>query len=238
MCTSKWRFIILLSTCNLHVACAQRLSNWTDGYSLEINSSSNGYTFNAVPYTPINPLFNPFFGNEQQYGSGGFGAAFSKALTNISRIKIAPSFFSTHDQLQYSESISVLNNSSTIQQTFNMSGFSIPVTYISYFKKPKHKISCYFIATEQYYSFKLTTFNAAYQDSVETSSEENHYSIKGLGLEAGIGLDYKIIKQLYLFYEFTGGVTLTDGTFFGDFHFGAGYNFFAKKHSPISKSAH
>ncbi len=227
-------FLILLFTCYLYPCYAQHSAKEIGDYSIEINFSSNQYRFKEVPdmansSNPLNRLFKLFAGDMKSYGSDGFGLGFSRKINNKSRIEINPSFYNVHNQLQYSTFVSVGRIISMQNQTFSISGFSIPVSYISYFKIPKRKVSCYFIGGIQYSNYKLVTVDNKYKDSVLTSSKENHYKQKGTGITGGIGVDYKIKSWIYLFYGFEGGISLRDVSFFGDVRIGAGFNLFKKK---------
>ena len=224
-------FSLMLFACYLSPCYAQQSTKEIGDYSIEINFSSNAYRFKDIPVKPkpSNPLFRLFAGDPKVYGSNGFGFAFSKALNNKARIGISPSFYNFHNQPDYSFYESVGSSNSMEQQTYNMSGFSIPVSYISYFKMPKRKVSLYFIGGIQYYNYKLSTFTSNFRDSVLTSKQENKYNAKGIGINGGIGIDYKIKKWIYLFYGFEGGLSFIDASFYGDVRIGAGFNFIKKR---------
>ena len=230
MSVCLWLFSGYLST-----GYAQQTIKETSDYSLEVNFSSNAFRFKAIPDEPkpSNPLFRLFAGDPKVYGSNGFGFAFSKTLDPKARVEINPSFYNVHDQKNYSSYQTIGSNNSAQQQTYNMSGFSIPVTYISYFKMPKRKVSFYFIGGAQYYHFKLSTLDKNFQNGTLVYNHENNFNVKGFGINGGIGIDYKIRNWVYLFYAQEGGISLTDASFYGDIRIGAGLKFFKKINNPL-----
>jgi hypothetical protein len=218
--------------CFFMYACSAQTNKDTINYSIGADFASNSYHFSNVPdvNSPLNSLIKLFSIDQKSYGSNGFGIMLSKPINKIAWIKISPSIYNIHNQQQFSYAESDMAGSTLKDQSFNMNGFSIPVSYVSYFKVPKRKISCYFMGTIEYHNYDLTTFDSSFQNNVLSSAAQNHYNQKGIGLLAGIGLNYKIIENLYLFYELEGGVALKDAAFFGDLHIGAHYNFFKSRH--------
>ena len=225
---NKRIILSLLFFCYVCYAFAQESRKENKDFGIEANFVSNDFQFKHISIEKINPLIRFFAGNSRFYGGDGYGFGFYKKINTKARIEISPSFYNIHILNNYSYYLSNGSNIAT-REGFNMKGFIIPVSYISYFKIPKHKISTYFIGGFQYYNFNLLKFSSNYQDSMLTSKEENHYHANGIGIMAGIGLDYKIKKWLYLFYNVEYGVSLIDGGFFGDVRIGAGFNFFKKK---------
>ncbi|KAI9435667.1 hypothetical protein F5148DRAFT_1294787 [Russula earlei] len=144
---TKSTFLCTLFLCGFLMARSQNNNGlkhasgnrWDNDYSLEVFYTSNDYYFKKVPDVANNPFTNIPGGNKD-FGAYGMGAAFSKTLTGKARIEISPSIYLTNNQQQYYSYYSTISNSSSQQRMYDLHGFSIPVSYISYFKIPRKRL--------------------------------------------------------------------------------------------------
>jgi|GEM_PF-3915799 len=203
-------------------------NRWDNDYSIEVFFASNDYNFKKVPDMPNNPFSNIPGGNMKDFGADGFGVAFSKTLNGMARIEVSPAIYSTTNREQYHSYYTSPTTSSWQSRNYDLHGFCVPFSYISYFKIPKKRVSWYWSGNMEYTNLKLVTYDSYLQTTssggTSGSLQSHTFTEENISLLLGIGIDCKIKKRWYLFYDLRFGVTVIDPTFLGDNRIGIRFN--------------